>query len=333
MAIARQPRRYFRAMFLALRSGEPGMKGLLYQFFYFLEAGVFVFELNSVGVRHIHNHFGNSSCSVAMLASEMSGVPYSYTLHGPAELFEPMRWRMDLKISRAAFVACISHFARSQAMLFSDPLHWPKLRIVHCGVDPARYRGPSAPSDAGLRLLFVGRLAAVKGLRVLFEALTRARGAGVSLTVIGDGPERAHAEAEAERIGDISLIGYQSQDAVAKAFADADALVLPSFAEGVPVVLMEAMAAGLPVIATRVGGVGELVQDGVSGLLVAPGDVDALHDAIMALARDSTRRKAMGEVGAATVRAAFDSHTEAARLLALFSGEGGSAPRPEPYSR
>ena len=98
-------------------------------------------------------------------------MPYSYTLHGPTELFEPMRWRIDLKIARAEFVSRISHFAGSQAMLFSDPAHWPKLRIVHCGVEPERYRSSAQDPQAGLRLLFVGRLAAIKGLRVLFDAL------------------------------------------------------------------------------------------------------------------------------------------------------------------
>jgi len=331
-AFLRSPLRYLKSIILAVRSGAPGVRGLVYQVFYFAEAGVLADELQGAGIGHLHNHFGNSSCSVAMLASALADVPYSYTLHGPSELFDPMHWRMDLKIARAEFVACISYFARSQAMLFSDPAHWPKLRVVHCGVVPERYQQPARESGEGVRLLFVGRLARIKGLRILFEAFARARvdHPNLSLTLIGDGPERAHAEAEAARIGGISLMGSQSQDAVAAAFGDADALVLPSFAEGVPVVLMEAMAAGLPVIATRVGGVGELVQDGVSGLLVAPGDTDALQDAILDLVREPARRRAMGAAGAAIVAEEFDCRVEAARLFSLFRGTGGTAPRPEP---
>jgi glycosyltransferase involved in cell wall biosynthesis len=255
-----------------------------------------------------------------MLASSLSNIPFSFTLHGPTEFFAPEAWRLDEKIARASIVICISHFARSQAMIFSDPGHWHKLHIVHCGVTPERYEGPAREGRSGLKLLFVGRWTPLKGLRVLFGALEDVRRVqqDISLIVIGDGPDRPWVESEARRIGGIELLGFRSQSEVASALIGADALVLPSFAEGLPVVIMEALAAGCPVIATRVAGVGELVEDKVCGLLVAPGDQDGLTNAILELAEKPELRRRMGEVGQTRVRENFDSKLEAAKLLSLF---------------
>jgi glycosyltransferase involved in cell wall biosynthesis len=330
--LTRAPGRYLGTLALALRTGRPGAKGTLWQLFYFAEAGVLAAHLRREGVGHLHNHFADSSANVAMLAATLASIPFSFTLHGPAELFEPESWHLGEKVARSAFTVCISHFARSQAMLFSDPADWGKLRIVHCGVDLARYEADPPQARDGLRLLFVGRLTAIKGLRVLFAALesVRAERSDVTVTLIGDGEDRPWAVAEAARIGGIALLGFCSQGEVAAALKEADAFVLPSFAEGVPVVLMEAMAAARPVIATRVGGVAELVEDGVSGHLVAPGDPEALAAAIRALARDPVSRGRMGEAGRARVRANFDVSVEARRILALYRGQGGEAIRPQP---
>jgi glycosyltransferase involved in cell wall biosynthesis len=175
--------------------------------------------------------------------------------------------------------------------------------------------------------VFVGRLAPVKGLRVLFEAIEHLK-TPVRLTVVGDGPDRAHLEAAAALLGKrVRFTGYLSQAEVAETLAAAQVVVLPSFAEGVPVMLMEAMAARLPVIATTVAGTGELVEDRVSGRLVPPGDAEALAAAITELAADPDLRRRMGEAGRMRVRADFDARTEARRLAALFSGEGGAGPR------
>jgi glycosyltransferase involved in cell wall biosynthesis len=327
------PRRFLTALALAWRTAPPGAKGLMKQGFYLAEALVLARQLRLRGVDHLHNHFAQASANVAMLASALSGIPFSYTLHGPSDLYEPETWQLREKTARAAFVACISHFARSQAMYFSDPAHWHKLRIVHCGVIPERYDRPALLPCNGTRLVFVGRLAPVKGLRVLLAALARARESrpDLQLTLVGDGDDRAHLERLAAPMGDaVTFTGYLSQEEVAGTLAAADALVLPSFAEGVPVVLMEAMAAGKPVIATPVGGVGELVKDGMSGYLVPPGDAETLADRILLLADDPNLRARMGATGRAWVRAEFDIRTEAARIGALFAGRGGPDPRPDP---
>lgn len=329
LAALRAPGRYLRALRLAWKTAPGGIKGHIYNLIYFAEAVVLADHMRRLGVVHLHNHIAKSSCTVAMLASAVSGIPYSFTLHGPDIFFEPYHWRLDEKIARAAFVACISHFCRSQAMIFSAPAHWDRLHIVHCGVDPALYDTPR--TACGKRLLFVGRLAAVKGVPVLFHAL---RDLGpdhpdLHLTLIGDGPERRALEDQARVMGLSGMVdfaGYKGQAEVAQALRETDFLVLPSFAEGLPVVLMEALAARVPVLTTRIAGVGELVEDGISGRLVAPGDPVALTAALRALL-DATPedRAAMGAAGRARVRAEFDSVTEAGKLAALIAASAGGA--------
>lgn len=351
--LARAPRRWARAAALAWRTRPPGAKAGLWQLFYLLEAGVLARHLQAIGARHLHNHFVDSSCTVAMLAAEMAGLPFSFTLHGPTELYAPAWWRLDEKAARAAFSCYISHFARSQAMLFSDPSHWGRFRIVHCGVDPDRLpmRGPArdrtgpdggtdgsedGSEDGGrdsFHLVFVGRLAGVKGAPLLLDAVARLAAArpGLRLTLVGDGPERPALEARAAELGlgaRVAFTGYLTQDQVADTLARADALALPSFAEGVPVVLMEAMATGLPVVTTRIMGIPELVEDGVSGLLVPPGDLDALTAALDRLAGDPAGAAAMGRAGRAKVAADYDLGAEASWLKRLFAGHLAGDPPP-----
>lgn len=333
LAALRQPSRYFRALALAWRTSPKGVKGRLYQLIYFAEAIALAHFLRQNGVDHLHNHIAKASCTVAMLASVISRIPFSFTMHGPDDFFEAVHWRLDEKIARARFVAAISDFARSQGMLYARRQDWAKIHVVHCGIDPARYAGLA--QGRGGDLLFVGRLAAVKGLPVLFEALALARQSrpDLHLTLIGDGPERPALRAEAAPLGDaVRFVGYQSQDAVALALKQADALVLPSFAEGVPVVLMEAMAAGIPVIATRIAGIPELVEDGISGHLVPPGDCATLASAILAVLSDPTQKSAMGAAGRAKVTTDFNLRTEAAWLGTLFVGyaRGQQAPGKRP---
>lgn len=327
------PARFLRALGLAWRTAPPGTKGHLKQGYYFAEALILARYLKTRGVAHLHNHFADPSATVAMLTSALSGIPFSYTLHGPAELYEPEKWQLREKTARAAFVVCISHFARSQAMYFSDPAHWGKLRIVHCGVLPEIYEQAAPPEHKGTEIIFVGRLTAIKGLRVLLEAFAEARTTrpNLRLTLVGDGDDRSHLERLAAPLGDaVRFAGFLSQGEVAQALATSDVLVLPSFAEGLPVVLMEALASARPVIATQVAGVGELVEDGINGFLVPPGDTSALAERIGRIADHPDLRAQMGMAGREKVKAEFDIRQEAARIGALFVGEGGTAARPTP---
>ena len=333
------PGRYFRALKLAWALRPAGLKALAYQVIFFLEATVLARHLEQEKVDHLHNHFVFGSATVAALASMLTGIPYSFTLHGPADLLRPYYWDLARKTAHARFVATISHYARSQLMFFSDPVDWEKLHIIHCGVSPEKYATPAGdpvpPKRAGeVRALFVGRLAPVKGLRVLFQALAEVIPdlPDLHVVLVGDGPDRARLEEAAKPLGDaVTFTGYLSQAEVAQAMQAADFFVLPSFAEGVPVVLMEALASARPVIATQVAGVGELVEDGKTGFLVPPGDAEALAGRIRALTSDSALRASMGASGLAVVTADFDIRTEAARLLSLFAGEA-DAIRPVPYA-
>lgn len=317
-----RPGAFWRMIRLALVTRPAGLRATIWQMFYLIEAMVLAHHLTRQGVTGLHNHFAMASSSVAMLASELSGIPYSFTLHGPADFWDTGRWHLGQKIARARFVACISHFCRSQAMLFSDPVHWPKLHIVHCGVEPDRYQQDPGHRP-GREVLFIGRLAAAKGVPVLLEAFARAHTAfpDARLTLIGDGPARADLQARATRLGlgdAVRFTGYLSQAEVAGHLARTDLFALPSFAEGVPVVLMEAMASGVPVLTTRITGIPELVEDGVSGRLVAPGDIDGFALALTDLLANPKATRLMGQAGRETVARDFNITTEARKLAEYF---------------
>lgn len=295
---------------------------------YLLEAVALRRRLRRDPVAHLHAHFSTNAAAVALMCRALGGPPYSITVHGPDEFFEPLRSSLGLKVAGAAFVACISRFCRHQCMVFSDREHWGKLRIVHCGIDPARYGTPRREAG-GARVLFIGRLSALKGPMTLVDAFARVLEThpGAELTLIGDGPERRALEERARVLGcaaQVRFTGYLSQDEVADTLAQADLFVLPSLAEGVPVVLMEAMASRIPVVTTRITGIPELVEDGVSGRLVPPGDSDALAEAISSLLADPDLRARMGAAGRDRVAQDFDVSLEAARLLSLFRETGVS---------
>lgn len=334
--LLRHPRRYLETLALAWRTRRPGFRGSVYQLFYFAEAVVLAAEVRKRGIDHLHNHLGDSSCTVAMLAGNLGRFPFSFTLHGPAIFFEPYTWRLDEKIKRSAFTACISHFCRSQAAIFA-PDCTDKLHIVHCGIEPERLTAMKH-EGRGTRMLFVGRIAVDKGIEVLIDAIAelRRRHDDLTLTVVGDGPYRNHLEDLCERrslADSITFVGSKNQDEVAKLLMDHDLFVLPSFAEGVPVVLMEAMGAGLPVVATYVGGMTELVDDGVTGFLVRPFDKTQLVRRIEQLIEDPALRGRIGRAAREAVLADFVSAVEAARLAQLISDHGRGVPsavRPGP---
>ncbi|WP_426424830.1 glycosyltransferase family 4 protein [Bradyrhizobium genosp. A] len=313
------PKRYMLALALAVKTWPPGLAAKARQLAYFVEAGMLAKLMRDHSLVHLHNHLADSSCSVAALAAQIGGFTFSFTMHGPAEFYEPNLWWIDEKVRRALFVNCISHFCRSQAMVFSPLDCWEKLKIVHCGVDPTLFEMKSH-FGRGEQLLFVGRLAAVKGLTILLEALVRID--GVTLKIAGDGPERRMLEQKARALGlweRVQFLGYQSQQQVRELLKETDLFVLSSFAEGVPVVLMEAMAAGVPVIATRIAGIPELVQDGTNGSLVSPGDVNATVDAIRRLLDDPDLRNSFASAGRETIERDFNIRKEAGWLATIFA--------------
>ena len=317
------PVRYLRALQLAWFTRQQGLRGTLYQLFYFAEAGILAKQIKVKQIQHLHNHLADSSCSVAMLAAELGGFTFSFTMHGPYIFFEPYRWRIDEKIKRALFICCISHYCRSQGMIFAPTDKWNRMHIIHCGVDPALFN-LVLHEEPGKRLLYVGRLAPVKGLPILFESLAALKPThpDIVLTVVGDGSDRAELEQMTTRLGldeNVKFVGYQSQAEVRKHMQQTDVFVMSSFAEGIPVVLMEAMAAGVPVVASQIAGVSELVEEGKSGYLVPPGDAVSLAERIEKLLLDRQLRTRLGAAGRAKVEKDFDIYHEVARLYRVMT--------------
>lgn len=320
----RHPRGLMRAVGLWARLLRNAGGGMVRHAAYLLEAALFVQLARRDRIAHVHAHFSTNATAVAMLAEAMGGPGYSFTVHGPDEFFVPYANSLALKASRARFVACISHFCRSQVMALSDPAHWSRYRIVHCGVAPDLYRGESRAAS-GKDVLFIGRLSQVKGMAVLIDAFARVapQHPDAQLALVGDGPERAALERQVEALGlaaRVRFLGFVSQQRVAEELARSDVLVLPSFAEGLPVVLMEAGAAGMPVITTRIAGIPELVEDGVTGFVVPPGDMLSLAERLDQLLGDPDCRARMGAAARARVEEDFAIGKEAQWLAALLRG-------------
>lgn len=327
-ALLRSPLRYVAALRLALRTSRPGLHGLVLQMAYFQEAVLLASRLRSDGIKHLHNHLGDNSGTVTLLAGLLAQVSYSITFHGPHIFFDPTHWALREKVRHAHFIVCISHYCRSQVMLFSDAADWSKLKIVHCGVDTHRLL-PVATRARAEKLLYTGRLSVEKGLSVLFESLKLLGDAGrdYELTLVGDGVDRDRLEALARELGiDRYLVfaGYRSQEEVGEYLRRSDIFILPSFAEGVPVSLMEAMATGIPVVATNVGGVAELVESERTGLLVPPADSGALAQAIARYQDDHELRRRVASHGRERVIQQYNVEIEGQKLLDFFSTLGNS---------
>ncbi len=255
-------------------------------------------------------------------------------MHGPTELFDVREHRLAEKTRRAQFVVCISDYARSQIMALTHASLWDRLHVVRCGIDLTRFEPTERTRTVGVpEILSVGRAVPVKGQALLIAALAELvddRGLEAVLTLAGDGPELPALRAQAQRLGVADLVtfaGATGQDEIGSFYQRAAIFALPSFAEGLPVVLMEAMATGLPVVASRITGVPELVEEGVSGLLVAPGRVDELAEALARLLSETPERRAeMGRAGRTKVAAEFDIERSARELVGLFEAEPKASP-------
>ena len=328
-----RPAAFVHALGLALRVGYRGDRGTIIHLIYLAEACVLLRWLRQCGATHLHAHFGTNSTTVAMLARALGGPPYSFTAHGPEEFDRARMLRLDEKIARATFVIAVSEFGRSQLFRWCDPRDWDKIHVVHCGVDAMFLDVASSappPPDAR-RLVCVGRLVEQKGQALLVRAAAQLarRGESFELVLVGDGPLRGPIERLGHELnlnGHIRITGMVSNAQVRAELEQARAMVLPSFAEGLPVVIMEALALRRPVVSTYVAGIPELVQSGVSGWLVPPGSVDALAEAMRAALSASPQTLAeMGAAGAAAVGQRHNAVTEAKKLAALFQSNGPSS--------
>jgi glycosyltransferase involved in cell wall biosynthesis len=324
VAAVRMPLAAGKALLQAIDEGRRSDRGVLVHCGYFAEACWLALRLRGK-VAHLHAHFGTNSAMVAMLASAMSGVPFSFTVHGPEEFDRQGGIGLRRKIARAQSVAAISDFCRSQLLRFSAPADWPKIGVVRCGLDAALLAGQPAPLPEPRSLLFVGRMHVDKGLPTLLAAgaVLVQRGIDFRLRLIGGGDELEDWQRQVQRSGlgaRIEFLGWRDQAEIVAALDASFALVLPSLAEGLPVVLMEALARGRPVVTSRLAGIPELVRPGENGYLVTPGVVSELADALTAvLALDAATWQRMGAAGRRTVAALHDVDRAAAQLEQMFA--------------
>ena len=327
------PVRFARALAMALRMSRRSPRAWPYHLIYLAEAAWLCRKLRAAGATHLHAHFGTNGAEVALLARELGGPPYSFTVHGPEEFDAPESLHLRTKIDNAAFVVAISSFGRSQLYRWIAADQWPKVRVVHCGLDAQFDSSPVSTTAATTRLVCVGRLCEQKGQLLLLEAMSRIvrKGIAVELVLAGDGQMRPEVEALIGSLGlrdHVRVTGWIDSAQVREEILAARALVLPSFAEGLPVVIMEALALRRPVISTFVGGIAELVRQGEDGWLVPPGDVVALAAAIeRCLATPPARLVEMGAGARARVLERHSADVEAAKLARLFarSSSGHSA--------
>jgi glycosyltransferase involved in cell wall biosynthesis len=336
----RRPQRFARALGLSLSMWRRSNRTVFHHLAYLAEACRLARWLDAARVDHLHAHFGTNPAEVAMLARELGGPPYSFTVHGPEEFDSPGALGLAEKGARAAFVVAISSFGRSQLLRWLPAAAWPNVRVVHCGLEQAFHLGAATAPQAAPRLVCVGRLCEQKGQLLLVEAAGRVvdSGRALELVLAGDGEMRAEIEALIDRLGlrpHVRITGWIANDRVRAEILAARALVLPSFAEGLPVVIMEAMALRRPVITTFVAGIPELVRDGEDGWLVPAGDIEALAAAMCdCLAAPGEALARMGDLAHDRVLMRHDVDAEAAKLAGLFAASAATgAARPPATAR
>ncbi|MET0267766.1 MAG: glycosyltransferase family 4 protein [Duganella sp.] len=326
----RAPGRMLATARLAWTTRALGMRGTLLQGVYLVEAAYLAGRLRARGVQVLHNHVAENSANVAMLASCLSGIPFSMTVHGPGIFYDPRKWALAEKIRRSAFTVCITHFCKSQCMVFVPPADIAKLHVVRCSVGaPFRNVAPLPIPDVP-RFVCIGRLCPEKGMLVLIEAVAAhvAAGGRCEVNIIGDGPSRPLMEQMIEVHGlqqSVRLLGWQGSTVVRGEIERSRALILPSFAEGLPIVVLETLALGRPVISSRINGIPELVVTGRNGWLTTPAAVEELV-AVLAQASTATpeQLQEMGRIGAQDVHRLHGLETEIDKLEALLAGAAGT---------
>lgn len=323
----RHPGRFSEGLRLALRMSRGNVRPWPYHLIYLAHAIRLLGWLEGSGVTHVHAHFGTNSAEIAALVHALGGPDYSFTTHG-AEVFDaPQGHALPVKAESArALVTCCAYIG-SQMMYHIPTRFWDKVAVVHCGLAAESFDTDPAPLPAAPVFLSVGRFSPEKGHLVLLEAFAQVRAdrPDARLVMAGDGPMRGEVEARIAALGlqdAVEITGWVTAAQVREAVRGARALVHPSFTEGLPVVIMEAMAAFRPVISTYIAGIPELVRDGRTGWLVPAGRVEDLAEAMAACAAmPDAEIMEMARNGAARVAARHDVPTEAAKLKALFIGK------------
>jgi glycosyltransferase involved in cell wall biosynthesis len=318
--IMRRPTGALRALGKSFRIGYGSERGIIKHLIYLIEAAVIADWCIRDKVEHLHVHFGTNPAVIAILLKAISGVPYSLTVHGPEEFDCPRDLALSQKIEEASFVIAVSFFGRSQLMRWVGAEQWHKIHVVHCGIDVGYY--PELPQPASTEPIFVcvARFAEQKGHHILLEAAAKLRKQGLEFQVVlaGDGPLRTSIEHRIAKLGlgdYVRITGWISGEQVQQEIKCCRAFVLPSFAEGLPVALMEAMALGRPVVSTYIAGIPELVVSGLTGWLVPAGDAESLAQ-MMREALSTTPERWM-RMGAAARKMALERHDIAYEVVKI----------------
>ncbi len=320
--MAQAPNRYFSMLRQAVRLSRQGPRNLFKGLAYFAEAGLLVKWMQENRTPHVHVHFANPAATVAMIGAVYGTMTFSVSVHGPDIFYNVDTGLLKEKIIRATAVRCISHYCRSQLMRLVPHRLWSKLAIVRCGIDRDKFSPRPEPGNTVPEILCVGRLVPAKGQHILLNAcgMLKKRGIDFTLTFVGDGEDRTSLEALSRTLGigpQVTFTGAIGQDEVSGYYDRADIFAIASFAEGVPVVLMEAMAKEIPSISTRITGIPELIDDGKNGLLTAPSDAEDLADKLQRLMQDPDLGITLGKNGRQQVLEQYDLN-ENCKFMADF---------------
>lgn len=320
--LLRRPGVFVRGLSAALGLGLWDPRATLFALFYFVEALILGDWMRIRRQQHLHIHFCGPVATVGMLASIAWRFPYSLTVHGPDEFYDVEKFYVSEKATRAKFIVCISDFCRSQLMRVMDPGHWDKMHVVRQGVDPGVFRPTrSARQNKALEVLCVGRLVPSKGQLILLQAckLLLARGYSFQLRLVGAGTERRHLESFAIRNKiPVEFEGAKSNVEIRNLLCRADIFALASFAEGVPVALMEAMVMEIPCVSTSIAGIPELIRNNLDGLLVPASSAEAMAFALGRLLDDPLLRHRLGVAGRKRVQEHYNLRQNVHSLAEIF---------------
>ena len=320
-----KPKNFWQTSILAGKIGWGSERGLLIHFIYLAEACVLLDWLKTENISHLHSHFGTNSTTVAMFCNSLGDCPYSFTVHGPEEFDKVQAISLPEKIHRAKFVVAISSFTRSQLYRWCDYHHWSKIRLIHCGVDQSFLTPSQVPFPQEAKFVCVGRLSEQKGHLLLLEAVHNLAQKGLKFKIVfvGDGELRGEIEQKISQYSlenYITITGWASNEEVRQQILSSQVLLLPSFAEGLPVVIMEAFALARPVISTYIAGIPELVENGYHGWLIPSGSIEELTKIMKtALQSSAEELEKMGKLGREKVKQEHNQTLEARKLLKLFS--------------
>ena len=318
------PNAILKAFVKAFQFGWKSDAGLFRHCLYFFEAIVLSRWLLVEKITHLHAHFGTNATTIALLAAQIAKVPFSFTAHGPEEFEKIELISLAEKAQSASFVVAISQYGASQLKKITDPQHWPRIKIIRCGIEKSFLADSDAHIVSEPHFVATGRLCREKGQLDLVEAVAIAvkQYPNLKVTLIGDGPMRAHIEHCIKKNNleeNVFLAGWKTPKQVRELLTKARAFVLPSYAEGLPVSIMEALAVKKPVISTYIAGIPELIEHDSCGWLIPAGDVNAIAEALrQAITADDKKVTSMGEDGYIRVRKNHDIDQEAEKLIAHF---------------